>query len=104
MSETATVRHVVLMRIDPELDPADRDRLDADLGRLVDEHPHAICGSRHLSLGRKAESPISATWMVSMDFASMDDFEKYLASPLHTAFLADHQRSMTSLSAIQVPL
>ncbi len=103
-SPATTVRHVVLMRIDTQLDAVERARLEADLRGLVAEHPHAVRATLHGDLGRKPESPIAATWLVSMDFVSMADFEEYLASPLHKAFLADHQASMTSLMSIQVPI
>jgi hypothetical protein len=39
-----------------------------------------------------------------MDFASMADFESYLADPLHVDFLTTHQQSMTFITAMQVPL
>lgn len=99
-----TIRHVVHIRLEPTLDPSARDGLESDLERLVREHPHALTGSLHRDLGRRPQAPVSATWMVVLDFASMDDFEAYLAHPLHRAFLADHQPSMAYISAIQVPL
>ncbi len=100
----ATVRHVVHIRLEPTLDLAVRDALEASLQRLVREHPHALTGSLHRDLGRRPQAPVSATWMVVLDFASMDDFEAYLAHPLHQDFLADHQPSMAYISAIQVPI
>ena len=42
--------------------------------------------------------------MVCLDFASMQDFESYLASPVHRDFLSTHQPSMAYISAIQVPM
>ena len=100
----ARVRHVVHIRLDPDLDVGAREALETDMRRLVDEHPHALSGSLHRDLGRKPQSSVSATWMVSLDFASMDDFESYLASPLHVDFLTAHQPSMVYISAIQVPI
>lgn len=99
----ATIRHVVHIRLEPALDPAARDALEADLSRLVDERPHALDGSLHRDLGRRPEAPVSATWMVVLDFASMADFESYLAHPTHRDFLTTHQPSMAYISAIQVP-
>lgn len=101
---TATLRHVVHIRLEPTLDDARREALEADLRRLVDEHPHAVAGTLHRDLGRRPEAPVSATWMVVLDFASMADFEAYLAHPTHRDFLADHQPAMAYISAIQVPL
>lgn len=98
------IRHVVHIRLDPSLDDDLRVPLEADLRRLVDEHPHALRGSLHRDLGRRPNAPVTATWMVEMDFESMADFEAYLAHPLHRDFLADHQPSMAFITAIQVPL
>lgn len=98
-----SIRHVVHIRLDPGLDPDRRDALEDDLRRLVDEHPHALRGTLHRDLGRRPEAPVSATWMVVLDFASMADFESYLAHPRHRDFLAEHQPAMAYISAIQVP-
>jgi hypothetical protein len=98
------IRHVVHIRLDPDLDADRRDPLEADLRQLVDEHPHALRGSLHRDLGRRPHAPVSATWMVVLDFASMADFESYLAHPLHRDFLATHQPSMAFITAIQVEL
>ena len=98
------IRHVVHIRLDPDLDADRRDPLEADLRQLVDEHPHALRGSLHRDLGRRPQAPVSATWMVVLDFASMADFESYLAHPLHRDFLATHQPSMAFITAIQVEL
>ena len=63
------------------------------------------CAPRlHRDLGRRPHAPVSATWMVCMDFVSMAEFEAYLASPLHRDFLQTHQPSMAYITAIQVPL
>ena len=97
------IRHVVHIRLDPELEDGRRVPLEADLHRLVAEHPHAVRGSLHRDLGRRPAAPVSATWMVVLDFASMADFEAYLAHPLHRDFLAAHQSSMAFITAIQVP-
>ncbi|MBI1350323.1 MAG: hypothetical protein GC156_04315 [Actinomycetales bacterium] len=98
------IQHVVHIRLDPSLDDGVRRSLEADLHRLVDEHPHALRASLHRDLGRRPNAPVSATWMVSMDFASMADFEAYLAHPTHRDFLQTHQPSMAYITAIQVPL
>ena len=98
------LRHVVHIRLDPSLDDAVRLPLEADLRRLVDEHPHALSGRLDRDLGRRPAAPVSATWMVTLDFASMADFEAYLAHPLHRDFLATHQPAMAFITAIQVPL
>ena len=58
----------------------------------------------HRDLGRRPAAPVTATWLICMDFASMADFEEYLADPLHTDFLTMHQSSMAFITAIQVPL
>ena len=100
----ATVRHVVHIRLDPSLDETLRRALEDDLRELVDAHPHSLTASLHRDLGRRPEASVSATWMVSMDFASMADFEAYLASPLHQDFLQTHLPSMAYISAIQVPI
>lgn len=100
----AALRHVVHIRLEPDLDEAQRVALEADLRILVDAHPHARQATLHHDLGRRPLAPVSATWMVEMDFASMADFEAYLASPLHRDFLATHQPSMGYITAIQVPL
>jgi hypothetical protein len=102
--ESGGIRHVVHIRIDPALDDDLQRSLETDLRRLVDEHPHAVRGTLHKDLGRRPTAPVSATWMVCLDFGSMADFEQYLASPTHRAFLADHQPSMSFITAIQVPL
>lgn len=81
-----------------------RDSLEADLHHLIAEHPHALRGTLQRDLGRRPNAPVSATWMVTLDFASMTDFEDYLASPLHRDFLATHQPSMAFITAIQVAL
>ena len=101
---TPTLRHVVHIRLDPDLAEDVRGSLEADLQGLVDEHPHAVRASLHRDLGRRPHAPVSATWMVSMDFASMTDFEAYLASPAHRDFLGTHQPSMAFITAIQVPI
>ena len=103
-TDPATIRHVVHIRLDPSLDADLRASLEADLRRLVDEHPHAVQGTLHRDLGRRPNASVSATWMVCLDFASMSDFEEYLASPLHRDFLATHEPSMAFITAIQVPL
>ena len=103
-TETATIRHVVHIRVDPSLDEELRRAMEADLRHLVDEHPHAVRGTLHTDLGRRPAAPVSATWMVCLDFVSMADFEAYLASPVHRDFLADHQPSMAFITAIQVPM
>ena len=104
-ADSATaIRHVVHIRLDPSLDDGLRRALETDLRRLADEHPHALRATLHRDLGRRPQAPVSATWMVCLDFASMGDFEAYLASPLHRDFLATHQPSMAYITAIQVPL
>lgn len=102
--EADAIRHVVHIRIDPSLDEGRRRSLETDLRQLADEHPHAARATLHRDLGRRPAAPVSATWMVCLDFASMADFEAYLASPLHRDFLQAHQPSMDYISAIQVPL
>lgn len=99
-----TVRHVVHIRLDPDLDPQVREALETDMRELVEVHPHAVSGRLHRDLGRKPASSVSATWMVELQFVSMNDFEAYLADPLHAAFIANHSPSMVYISAIQVPL
>lgn len=101
---TATLRHVVHIRLEPDLDEDRRVPLERDLHRLVDEHPHAVAAILQRDLGRRPQAPVTATWMVTMDFASMADFEAYLASPLHRDFLQTHQPSMAFITAIQVPI
>lgn len=103
-NEAIPIRHVVHIRLDPSLEAGLRASLEDDLRQLVDEHPHALRGTLHRDLGRRPNAPVSATWMVCLDFASMADFESYLASPLHRDFLATHQPSMAYITAIQVPL
>ena len=103
-TEATAIRHVVNIRLDPSLDAELRDSLETDLRLLVDEHPHAVRATLHRDLGRRPHAPVSATWMVSMDFVSMAEFESYLASPLHRDFLQTHQPSMAFITAIQVPL
>lgn len=103
-ADAATIRHVVHIRLDPALDPDVRVVLENDLRQLADEHPHALRSTLHRDLDRRPNAPVSATWMVSMDFASMADFEAYLASPLHRDFLQTHQPSMAFITAIQVPI
>lgn len=100
----ATLRHVVHIRLDPDLDDAVRRALEADLAELIDAHPHSVAATLHRDLGRRPNAPVSATWMVVMDFADMAAFEAYLAHPLHADFLATHQPSMAYITAIQVPL
>jgi len=101
---TATLRHVVHIRLEPDLDESRRVPLERDLHRLVEEHPHAVSAILQRDLGRRPQAPVTATWMVTMDFASMADFEAYLASPLHRDFLETHQPSMAFITAIQVPI
>jgi hypothetical protein len=103
-SATATLRHVVHIRIDPDASDTARSGLEEQLRQLVDEHPHSLAASLHRDLDRRPQAPVSATWMVVMDFASMADFESYLASPLHKEFLEAHLPSMAYISAIQVPI
>ena len=103
-TESTAIRHVVHIRLDPALDPGVRMSLEADLRQLADEHPHALRSTLHRDLDRRPNASVSATWMVCMDFASMADFEAYLASPLHRDFLQTHQPSMAFITAIQVPL
>ena len=98
------IRHVVHIRLDPSLDDGLRQSLESDLRTLADEHPHALRSSLHRDLGRRPNAAVSATWMVCFDFASMSDFESYLASPLHRDFLTTHEPSMAFITAIQVPL
>lgn len=100
----ATLRHVVHIRLDPSLDEEARVSLETDLANLVAEHPHSLVATLHRDLGRRPNAPVSATWMVVMDFEDMAAFEAYLAHPLHADFLATHQPSMAYISAIQVPL
>ncbi len=104
IDEAATIRHVVHMRLDPSLDDDRRHSLESDLRALVDEHPHAVRATMHRDLDRKPAAPVSATWMVCLDFVSMADFEAYLASPPHRDFLDAHQSSLAFITAIQVPL
>jgi hypothetical protein len=103
-SQSTAIRHVVHIRLDPSLDGDLRGSLETDLHRLVDEHPYAVRASVHRDLGRRPAAPVSATWMVCLDFESMADFEAYLASPIHRDFLQTHQPSMDFITAIQVPL
>ena len=103
-TEPSAIRHVVHIRLDPALDPDVRVLLENDLRQLADAHPHALRASLHRDLDRRPNASVSATWMVSMDFASMADFEAYLASPLHRDFLQTHQPSMAFITAIQVPI
>jgi hypothetical protein len=102
--DAASIRHVVHIRLDPDLDEDRRCSLETDLRHLVDQHPHAVSATLHRDLGRRPHAAVSATWMVCMDFLSMADFEAYLASPVHRDFLEEHQPSMAYISAIQVPL
>ena len=103
-TEAATIRHVVHIRLDPALDDDLRLALETDLRQLADEHPHAVRAALQRDLGRRPNAPVSATWMVTLDFVTMADFEAYLASPTHRDFLHTHQPSMAYISAIQVPL
>lgn len=103
-TDPATIRHVVHIRVDPSLDEERRQSLETDLRHLVEEHPHAVRATLHSDLGRRPQAPVSATWMVCLDFVSMADFEAYLASPVHRDFLATHQPAMAYISAIQVPM
>lgn len=103
-ADPATIRHVVHIRVDPSLDEGLRTAMETDLRHLVDEHPHAVRATLHTDLGRRPAAPVSATWMVCLDFVSMADFEAYLASPVHRDFLQTHQPSMAYISAIQVPM
>jgi hypothetical protein len=103
-ADAATIRHVVHIRLDPALDDDLRRALETDLRQLVDEHPHAVRATLHRDLGRRPAAPVSATWMVCLDFVSMADFEAYLASPTHRDFLQNHQPSMAFITAIQVPI
>lgn len=98
------IRHVVNIRLEPDLNGELRVPLEADLKHLVSEHPHALAATLHRDLGRRPNAPVTATWLVCMDFASMTDFEAYLAHPLHAKFLSTHQNSMAYITAIQVPL
>ena len=98
------IRHVVTIRLEPDLDSSLREPLEADLHQLVAEHPHAISARLHRDLDRRPAAPVTATWLVCMDFASMADFESYLTDPLHVDFLTTHQQSMTFITAMQVPL
>lgn len=98
------IRHIVSIRLSPDLDDSVRIPLEADLRALVAEHPHARNATLHRDLGRRPAAPVSATWLVCMDFASMSDFEAYLAHPRHVEFLKTHQPSMEFITAIQVPL
>ena len=102
--EAAAIRHVVHIRLEPTLDADRRRSLEEDLHELVDEHPHAVRATLQRDLGRRPAASVSATWMVSMDFVSMADFEAYLASPTHRDFLETHQPSMAYITAIQVSL
>ena len=108
MSESSVsgspLRHVVHIRLDPSLDDERRQSLESDLRHLAEEHPFALRASLHRDLDRRPAAPVSATWMVCLDFASMQDFESYLASPVHRDFLSTHQPSMAYISAIQVPM
>lgn len=101
---SSAIRHVVNIRLDPSLDDSLRIPLEADLHQLVESHPHAMSGTLHRDLGRRPAASVSATWMVCLDFASMADFESYLADPLHVDFLTTHQPAMEFITAIQVPL
>ena len=101
---SAAIRHVVHIRLDPALDDSLRIPLENDLRELAAEHPHALAATLHRDLGRRPAAPVTATWMVCMDFASMADFEAYLAHPLHANFLKTHQPSMEFITAIQAPL
>lgn len=101
---TANLRHVVHIRLEPDLEESRRVPLERDLQQLVEEHPHALTATLERDLGRRPQAPVTATWMVTMDFASMADFEAYLASPLHRDFLTTHQSSMAFITAIQVPI
>ncbi len=103
-ASTGPLRHVVNIRLEPDLDDTVRLPLERDLRELVAQHPFARSASLHQDLGRRPAAPVSATWLVEMDFDSMDDFESYLADPLHVSFLQAHQPSMTFITAIQVPL
>lgn len=98
------IRHVVNIRLEPDLDASLREPLEADLHQLVVEHPHALAATLHRDLGRRPAAPVTATWLVCMDFASMTEFEAYLAHPMHANFLGTHQKSMAYITAIQVPL
>lgn len=98
------VRHVVHIRLEPGLDDDQRTSLERDLESLVAQHPHSLRASLQRDLGRKPEASVSATWMVTMDFTSMEDFEQYLTSAQHRDFLQTHQRSMAFITAIQVAI
>jgi hypothetical protein len=98
------IRHVVTIRLEPDLDESLRAPLEADLHQLVAEHPYATSATLHRDLNRRPGAPVTATWLVCMDFATMADFERYLTDPLHVDFLTTHQPSMTFITAMQVPL
>jgi hypothetical protein len=101
---SAPLRHVVHIRLEPDIDESVRVPLERDLRELVEQHPYAKSASLHRDLGRRPAAPVSATWMVTMDFPSMADFELYLRDPLHANFLQTHQESMTFITAIQFAL
>ncbi len=97
------LRHVVNIRLEPDLADSLRLPLEHDLRELVERHPYAESASLTRDLGRRPAASVSATWLVEMNFSSMADFESYLADPLHVSFLSTHQPSMAFITAIQVP-
>lgn len=100
MSERATLRHAVMLQLH------DRRRLPdlrADVQRLMDEcAPGAFRVYDDLALREGHDR--AANLLMTVDFASEEQFRRYLDEEGHKQFLAEWNTSLRGFLSVQYPL
>jgi hypothetical protein len=96
------IRHLVMITAAPQIGSAGREALLAGIEDLL-----ASSGSPRTTitadLGLRPGVPQAADWLLTLDFATVDDFFAYLESPSHKQFRDDHSVRIAGLTACQIP-
>ena len=94
-----TVRHVVLIRLRPEVSEDTTDLLAKDMRDLCME----MEGVLHCEVNRdRGLVPRNAHLVLIAEFADENAFQRYLSDPRHAAFVTNSlQQMVASLASIQ---
>lgn len=92
------LRHIVLQKFKSDASPEQRAALRAAVERMAASVPEVrslVCGS---NIG---SGPNHHDFAVVIDFDDMPAFRRYIESPAHRTFVAEHAGIVEKLAAIQ---